>query len=166
MAVANIPVFSGSSQSIGGVIRAEDVHLTIPGVQTVGAIVQQAQWTLERTINTMYEIGSNKMYYVGDRRRGQAQFNRVVGGTQNFREMVSQFGDLCKAASNSMTLSAGSAVCTSGSSGATGSAAPGGGEISYTLNGVTLQSLGASVSANDIVITETMGFMFVDMLYG
>lgn len=163
---ATIPVFSGSSQSIGGVIRAEDVHLTIPNVQTSGAIVQQAEWTLERTINTMYEIGSNKMYYVGDRRRGQARFNRVVGGTQNFRQMVTTFGDLCKAASNSMTLSAGSSVCRSAGGPVNGTDVGGGGEIAYTLQGVTLQSLGASVSANDIVITESMGFMFVDMLYG
>ena len=72
-------VFQGTSQGLNGVIRAEDVTLTFPGVGgaggAAGALVQQAQLNCERTVNMIYEIGSNKVYYVGDRRRGTAQFN-------------------------------------------------------------------------------------------
>lgn len=150
-------IFSGAAggvQSINGVIKAEDVTLHINGDLATGAIVQQAQWSLERTVSMLYEIGTQNVYYVGDRRRGQAQFQRVVGGSKDFKAIVTEYGDLCTAKTNTLTLKAGSTQCASS-----------GGEVEYVLLGVTLNSLGASVTANDIVVTESMGFMFVDMEY-
>jgi hypothetical protein len=152
---AGSSVFNGNVQTINGVIKAEDVKLKINKNDAIGAIVQRAQWSLERTVNMLYEIGTQNVYYVGDRRRGQAQFERVVGGSKTFVEMVKAYGDLCKANDNTMALSAGATSC-----------AAGGSALEYNLLGVTLQSLGASVTANDIVVSESMGFMFVDMEYG
>lgn len=149
-------VFQGKSQSLGGVIRAEDVTLIFPGAAggAEGALVQQAQVTCERTVNMIYEIGSPKVYYVGDRRRGTAQFSRVVGGSATFKNMIAQFGDICKADQNDITMKVGAGAC-----GAT--KAP----MDYKLISATLNSLGASVTAQDIVVTESMGFMFVDLEY-
>lgn len=150
-------VFQGTTQSLNGVIRAEDVTLTFPGNAkgAGGALVQQAQITCERTVNMIYEIGSSKVYYVGDRRRGSAQFNRVVGGSDTFKTMITTFGDICKAASNNIIMKVGSATSCGGTKS----------DVTYTLMSATLNSLGASVTAQDIVVTETMGFMFVDLQY-
>lgn len=147
---------SGKTQNLGGVIRAEDVTLDFPGNKAGqgGALVQQAQLTCERTVNMIYEIGSSQVYYVGDRRRGTANFSRVVGGSATFVDMVQTFGDICKAKTNNLVMSVGSTSCGSTSSG-----------IKYTMYSATLNSIGASVSANDIVVTESMGFMFVDLGY-
>jgi hypothetical protein len=147
-------VFGGNQQAIEGVIKAEDVKLKINNRDAVGAIVQQAEWSLERTVNMLYEIGTQNVYYVGDRRRGQARFSRVVGGSKDFKSMVSTYGDLCQADTNTLGLNVGSTSCGGGGS-----------TVNYTLLGVTLQSIGASVTANDIIVTESMSFMFVDMLY-
>jgi hypothetical protein len=149
-------VYQGTTQSLNGVIRAEDVKLTFPGNGggADGALVQQAQLTCERTVNMIYEIGSSKVYYVGDRRRGNANFSRVVGGSANFKTMITQFGDICKASENHMTMEVGASAC-----GATK------GTVTYRLISATLNSLGASVTAQDIVVTESMGFMFVDLEY-
>jgi hypothetical protein len=151
---AGTSIFSGNIQEVNGVIRAEDVSLKINGDDAIGAIVQQAEWSLERTVNMLYEIGSQNVYYVGDRRKGTARFSRVVGGSATFKTIVDVYGKLCDAASNTMELSAGASSC-----GGAGSS------IKYTLLGVTLNSLGASVTANDIIVTESMSFMFVDMEY-
>ena len=153
MAAGN-SVFSGNVQKINGVIKAEDVKLKINNKDAVGAIVQQAQWSVERTVNMLYEIGTQNVYLVGDRRRGQAQFQRVVAGSRDFKQMVAAYGNLCNANTNTLGLSAGATNCGGG-----------GGTVAYNLLGVTLQSLGASVTANDIVVTESMGFMFIDMEY-
>jgi hypothetical protein len=150
-------VFSGNVQKINGVIKAENVALHFNNVPTVGAVVQQAQWSCERTVNMLYEIGTQNVYYVGDRRRGTSQFSRVVAGSQNFKAAVTNYGDLCNAGANTMKLAAGATSCASGG--------VGGSTISYLLLNVTLTSLGASVAANDIVVTENMGFMFADMEY-
>jgi hypothetical protein len=37
--------------------------------------------------------------------------------------------------------------------------------MNYKMLSATLNSLGASVTAQDIVVTESMGFMFVDLEY-
>lgn len=149
-------VFQGTPQSLNGVIRAEDVTLVFPGAAggSDGALVQQAQITCERTINMIYEIGSSKVYYVGDRRRGTAQFSRIVGGSAGFKGMIEQFGDICKAENNHIDMTVGASSC-----GATK------GTMNYKMMSATLNSLGASVTANDIVVTESMGFMFVDLQY-
>ena len=149
-------VFQGKSQALNGVIREEDVTLQFPGAAggSDGALVQQAQLTCERTVNMIYEIGSSKVYYVGDRRRGTAQFSRVVGGSSTFKNMISQFGDICKATNNHIDMKVGATSC-----GGTK------GEMNYKMMSATLNSLGASVTAQDIVVTESMGFMFVDLEY-
>jgi hypothetical protein len=149
-------IYSGNSQSLQGVIRAEDVYLTFPGLAKgdVGALVQQAQITCERSLNMLYEIGSPAVYYVGDRRRGTAQFSRVVGGSKNFKEMIAQFGNICKAKDNHIELEVGGTVCA-----ATGEG------VKYKMLSATLNTIGASVTAQDIVVTENMGFMFVDLEY-
>lgn len=149
-------VYQGTSQALNGVIRAEDVKLTFPGNAqgAEGALVQQAQITCERTVNMIYEIGSPKVYYVGDRRRGSAQFSRVVGGSATFKTMIAQFGDICKATDNHINMEVGSSSC-----GGTK------GTMNYKMLSATLNSLGASVTAQDIVVTESMGFMFVDLEY-
>ena len=147
-------VFGGSQQAIEGVIRAEDVKLKLNNKDAVGAIVQQAEWSLERTVNMLYEVGTQNVYYVGDRRKGQARFSRVVGGSKDFKTMVTDYGDLCNADTNVLGLNVGSSTCGGG-----------GAAINYLLLGVTLTSLGASVTANDIIVTESMSFMFVDMEY-
>lgn len=149
---------AGGAQSVQGVIKAEDVKLKINGVDAVGAIVQQAEWSVERTVNMMYEIGTQNVYYVGDRRRGTARFSRVVGGSKDFKTIVSTYGDLCKANTNTLGLVA-------GATGSGGGICNSNGSVTYKLLGVTLNSLGASVTANDIIVTESMSFMFVDMEY-
>ena len=168
-------VFKGDIQTINGIIRAQDVKLTMSstpgglvpqasaatsggggGANGAVSLVQQAEWQLERTVNMLYEIGTQNVYYVGDRRKGQGKFTRVVGGASDFKKIVGDLGDICNAKENTLTLSAGAADC-----------GPGGesGKVTYKLLGVTLVSIGASVTANDIVVTESMGIMFVDMEY-
>lgn len=147
---------NGKTQNLNGVIRAEDVFLTFPGLAKgeQGALVQQAQINCERTVNMLYEIGTPAVYYVGDRRRGTAQFNRVVGGSNTFKGLIKTFGNICDAKDNHIELSVGGTQCAGTAEG-----------MNYKMISATLTSLGASVSANDIVVTETMGFMFVDLEY-
>ena len=147
--------FGAPSQTVQGVIRAEDVTLDFGGTSGgKGALVQQAQLTCQRTVNMIYEIGSSNVYYVGDRRNGQAQFSRIVGGSADFKSMVTQYGNICKP--QPLKMNVGGASCGPGGAGGT---------VTYTMVDATLNSLGASVTAQEIVVTETMGFIFADLEY-
>ena len=139
-------------QKHGGSFRAEDVTMTFGSIGGEGAIVQQVQFSVERNINMMYEIGSSNVYYVGNRRKGTAQLNRIVGGSGSFKKLIDKFGNMCTP--DDLTLSAGASKCGTGKK-----------DVTYKLLKATLTSIGASVTANDIVITENLGFMFLDLEY-
>ena len=155
----------GTDQEFNGSFLADNVRLTwgdaatpAPGTGTGGsnggALVQQVQFQIQRNVNMLYEIGSAKVYYVGGRRQGNATFTRVVSGSSTFRDLATKFGDVCKPAN--LYLNASQAAC--------GGTTTGGG-VNYTLMSATLNSVGASVTANDVVINESLGFMFIDLGY-
>lgn len=144
-----MPASFGNKQTHVGSFRAEDLTLTLGGQQAV--LVQQVQFTCNRTVNMLYEIGSNNVYYVGNRRQGQCQMSRVVGGNSSMRQLITKFGDMCKP--DILELKA------------TGS---GGGKCSqakrtYRMLDATLTSIGASITAQEIVLTENLGFIFSDL---
>lgn len=145
------PVFSGSRQTVAGAVTAENVTLEGFGDS---AGVQQMQISFERTLNMLYEIGTTNVYYVGDRRRGTVQCSRVVVGSTGFTELVDTYGPLC----NTEPLE----LIVRGENGCEGG---GGQTITYTATGVVLMSIGASVTAQDIVVTENMSFQFAEMDY-
>jgi hypothetical protein len=144
-----MPASFGNKQSHVGSFRAEDLTLTLGGQKAV--LVQQVQFTCNRTVNMLYEIGSNNVYYVGNRRQGQCQMSRVVGGNASMRQLITKFGNMCSP--DTLELKA------------TGS---GGGKCSqakrtYTMLDATLTSIGASITAQEIVLTENLGFIFSDL---
>jgi hypothetical protein len=139
----------GTEQLHRGSFRADDLKMTFGGQDGDGALVQQANFTLTRNVIMLYEVGSTNVYYVGNRRQGQAQLNRVVGGSSTMSALLNKFGNMCEP--DMIKLEA---------SGGCGGA---GGSISYTLMEATLTQVGASVTAQEIVITEQLGFIFADL---
>ena len=142
----------GKDQKWFGSFRADDLTLTIAGKPGDGALVQSASFTMTRQINMLYEIGSTNIYYVGNRRNGTVQMSRVVGGSSNFKDMVMTYGDMCKPVDLSLE--------TAGGCG--GASGPG---VKYNMKQATLTQLGMSVTAQEIVITENLGFIFADLDY-
>ena len=143
----------GGFQKHKASFRAEDLEMTLGGKGGDGALVQQVNFTLTRQINTLYEIGSANVYYVGNRRQGQAQMNRIVGGAQNFKDLLENYGNMCKP--KDIELSAKAAQCSGEGTSPE--------NLTYKLKSATITTIGASVTAQDIVITETLGFMFLDL---
>lgn len=139
----------GTEQKHKGSFRAEDLKMTFGGGGGDGALVQSANFTLTRQVNLLYEIGSTNVYYVGNRRQGQAQLSRIVGGAGSFQTLVTTYGDMCKPKDITMEASGG---C-------------GGKGVKYNMKSATLTTIGASVTAQDIVITENVGFIFLDLDY-
>lgn len=154
-----MPIFETKLQTPGGAFTAENCTLTGDGLGD-GAVVQRVNFSIERPINFIYEIsGGNaqNVYYVGGRRRGQAQFERVVGGSATFTNFIENYGPLCENKGKDITLNA------------KGGCSLGAGKLSqtvtYTLITPRLTTVGASVSAQDIVIMESVGLVFLDLDY-
>jgi hypothetical protein len=167
MARANI--FENADQTIGGAFTAENCSLQLGKDSATGAIVQRVNFTINRPINFIYELGTKgaqvqNVYYVGGRRQGQAQFERIVGGSNVFKKFVDNYGPLCEKSGENIELTAhgGCAITNAGEAGAPINADGG---IKYTLKTPKITTLGASVSAQDIVIMESVGMVFLDLLY-
>jgi hypothetical protein len=158
-------IFENTPQTIGGAFTAENCVMTGDGMGD-GAVVQRVQLSIERPINFIYEIGSGNgrqnVYYIGGRRRGQATFERIVGGSNTFGNFVNNYGPLCNSTSTPITLEA-RGRCNIGP-GAAGVLAPAPG-VKYKLLTPKLTTVGASVSAQDIVIMESVTLVFLDLDY-
>jgi hypothetical protein len=143
-------VFGSTVQTHSGSFRAEDLTMTFATKTGAKMLVQSAQFTVNRTVNMMYEVGSNNVYYVGDRKNGQAQLSRVVGGSAEFRSLVTDYADLCAPKSLVLTAAGGCAgVDLAGTR--------------YDLKFATLTSIGASVQAEQIIVNENLGFICSDI---
>lgn len=145
-------------QDIGGAFTAEDCGLSGDGLGD-GAVVQRVQFQIERPINFIYEIGSpggkNFVYYVGNRRRGQATFERVVGGAKDFKKFVENYGQLCKKTADIELTAKGGCDLGAGL----------GQEVIYTLKSPKLTGLGVNVTAEQVIILENVQLAFLDLDY-
>lgn len=137
---------TGPEQTHEGGVSAENVILTVAGQDV--AVAQQFQFTLTRNLNLLFEIGTTKTYYVGNRRQGQGQLNRVVAGAQNFTSAMQKLGNMC----DPVDVGLAGWGCK-------------GSPVMYILKKATATSLGASVTAQDVIITESIGIMFIDIDY-
>lgn len=156
-------IFETVDQTVGGAFTAENCSLDL-GDGVAGAIVQRVQFNIERPINFVYEIAAKpkaeqKVYYVGGRRRGQATFERIVGGSKTFSAFVEKYGPLCAEKGDDITLTA-TGQCAIG-----GKAEVPSQTTSYKLKTPKITGLGASVSAQDIVIVENVQMVFLDLVY-
>jgi hypothetical protein len=157
-------VFTNSDeQTWNGSFRADDLVMTFAGGDGAGALVQQAQWNVQRAVNMLYEIGSANIYYVGNRRNGTITLNRVIGSSALYTTLITTFGDMCAPSSFELTSkfgcgkTAGTPLLNAGTGGgATGSR-------NWTMQHAIMTRIGASVTAQDITINETIDFMFSDM---
>ena len=152
-----MPASFGNKQTHVGSFRAEDLTLTLGGDAAV--LVQQVQFTCNRTVNMLYEIGSNNVYYVGNRRQGQCQMSRVVGGNPAMRALITKFGNMCTP--DILELKAQPRGIGVSAPGVLGKCAQA--QRTYRMLDATLTSIGASITAQEIVLTENLGFIFSDL---
>jgi len=151
-------IFTNSEdQNWNGSFRADDLKMTFgTGGDGAGALVQSANWNIRREAQMIYELGSANIYYVGNRRSGTIQLNRVVAASQIYQNLIKDFGDMCTPKAFELSVSGG---CKEGQ-GQTNR------DRTYTMKHAIMMSLGGSVEAQSIVVNEQMDFMFSDMEIG
>ena len=145
-----------ATQKHNGSFQASDLVMRINGAKQAGHVVQQIQMQYQQQITTLYEIGSNDVYYVGGRAQGTMSIARVAGPKAAPGIILNEYNDICKP--GRMTLSAGSSSCTAGGSFGSGQLTS-----EYKLGGVLVTSLGISTQAQDVVVNEQMAFQFLDL---
>lgn len=144
--------FGNALSSDGTRVTFDDFH--------IGFLVQQLQLVYRQQITRLFEISSNRQYYVIGRPQGNISMQRVVGPLAVSNAFVAKFGDGCKAEKNTLSLSA-----DSGCGEATGNNTQAQG-VDYTANNVILEQLTVGIQAGDMLITEGFQLMFTGLRSG
>lgn len=108
-------------------------------------------------ITRLYEVGSQKFYYVAGRPQGSANLARVLGPGNVMSAIYECLGNVCLADENDICFCFSANCSLSGAQEATNA-------IQFAITNVVLQSIGFSVAAQDMMINEQMSLFFASML--
>lgn len=139
-------VFAGG-QTYNGGFRADQLELTFAGTDVAGFLVQNVQFQYTQQVTMLYEIGSENVYYVGGRAQGSATLARVLGPAPLSAQFIQNFNDICQPQDISFNASSG---CR-------------GGGANYTLEDAVLTTIALSVTSQEVVISEQLQFIFIDL---
>jgi len=158
-------IFGRRPLEFGGAFAADAAAVgftsTVPDFGSgVGMVTQNMQVSYQQPINRLYEVGTQKTYYVAGRPQGQINLARILGPGRVAKAFYSALGNVCNANGNHMSFSVavGCLVDVNGNVQDQGPAL-----IMYALN-VLLQSIGMSVAAQDMVINEQLSLFFTALL--
>lgn len=135
----------GTQQIYKGATRADKAKLQLDGVTI--ALAQNAQFNFTQNVAMLYEIGSLDVYYVGGRANGTATIARIVGPQAAGGLLSTALGDLC---GERPKISLQASSCS-------------GGTTTYTLSGCILTAISVTVSSQDVVVNESLQFLFCNM---
>lgn len=141
-------IFNRNVSTLGGVFTSDEAKLTLKG--NLGVLVQQLSFQYAQTITRLYEVGGENIYYVGGRTQGNMTIQRVVGPTGTICAMYTQYGDVCKAKENVITLALNQTDCSTGA----------GAKNTFTMKNVVITQTGIAVAAQDMIINENTTMMY------
>ena len=159
-------VYSRAGQDFGGAVAADAARVVFSSGQTldgfgVGMLVQQLQLSYQQAITRVYEIGTDKTFYIAGRCQGQVNMARIMGPRPVQIGFYQQFGNACSAAQNNINFMADTGCNSSGGTGGLG-----GGTYAFTLKFAVITNLGIQIGAQDMVINEQVSLMFSAMDLG
>lgn len=154
-------VFTRTEVDFGGAMHAQN-GIIVPNNGLSGVLMQNIQLSYQQQVTRIYELGNRgqktKVYYIGGRSQGTMGAAHVIGPGVSMKAFYDNFGDVCKAKTNTVTVDLAPNICATGSS-----SSGGGGKAKYTAKYCVLISLGVSVAAQDFVVNENSQLMFSGM---
>lgn len=151
-----------NTQKYGGSFSSKYSTVAFSGY-TEGHLAQQVQFQYQQQVTMLYELGSSSVYYVGGRAQGTATISKLIG--PKGLNIASLYQDIC--APGSITISQKSGCAASGSqpNGAVGPTSSNSSVVgtTYDLQNAVLTALSGTQTAQDVVFTETMSFMFLNL---
>ncbi len=121
-----------------------------------GLLTQQLSIQYQQPITRLYEVGTQKTFYVAGRPQGTASIARILGPGNVMAEFYECLGDVCNADKND--------ICFCVEANCLGNPDQDFQGMSICLKNVVLQSIGISVQAQDMIINEQLSLFFTAML--
>jgi len=157
-------VFSRAGNEFGGAVAADAAKVVFAAPDLdgagVGMLVQQLSLNYQQQITRVYEIGSDKTFYIAGRTQGQVSMARIMGPRPIQLGFYTKFGNVCNAAQNNIDFVAG-AGCASESGGSFQNSS-----YAFTIKHAVIVNLGITINAQDMVINEAVALMFTALNAG
>jgi len=144
-------VFGRTVATYGASFAADTARLVFSQAPTSGLLVQNINFQYSQNVSRLYDLGDNKVYYVGGRTQGQASVARVVGPRVLLAQFYEQYGNVCNARSNHATFE-----MQRGCEGAT---------FSYNMKFCVITTIGVAVASADMVVNEQSTMLFSSLTY-
>lgn len=143
--MAGQPDILGRTATVGEPFSADDTQLLFVGAETQSLVIQSLDIAYRQNITRLWEIGTDKQYFVSGHQEGNMTMARVVGPKPLVGSFLAQYGDVCNIRSNHITLWVKGACDTDA------------GQIKAT--GVVVTQVAFRVSAQDMVINEAVSML-------
>lgn len=152
------PIFGDASQGeyIGAFRTTKGTGLKF-GDQDDVTLIQNLQVSHQQPVQNLFEVGSNKRYYVIGKASGTFSATQVLGFGDDVLQTVTSLADPCDG-NRRLVLTIPDAYCEVGA----GSQYS---ELTLTMEGVLLQSVGFSVAAQDNLINSQIQGLITDLKY-
>lgn len=119
-------------------------------------LLQNIQVSHQQPVQPLFEVGSNKRYYVIGKASGTFSAGQILGFGNAALDQVTSLADPCQG-NRTLELHMPNSYCTVNGGG--------GGGLYLTLTGVLLQSVGFSMAAQDNLINSQIQGLMTDLEY-
>lgn len=140
----NADIFNRES-SVGEPFSSDDTEFIFVGGEAQSLIVQNLTINYRQNITRLWEIGSDKQYFVSGHQEGDASMARVIGPKPVSSEFMRQYGDVCNIQGNHITFVVKGDCSTKG------------GMLKVT--GVVITQVSYTVRAQDMVVNEQVSML-------
>ena len=132
--------------------------VTFGGVGNPVSLIQSMQVSHQQPVQNLFEVGSNKRYYVIGKASGTFSISQILGFGPAVLDSVTKLADPCTTTANrTMVVSFPNSYCDGTKTT--------GGKLELTLSGVLLQSMGFSTQAQDNLISSQIQGVMTELSY-
>jgi hypothetical protein len=159
-------VYSRAGADFGGSIAADAAKVVFAAAEldsSIGMLVQTLSLNYAQQISRIFEVGSQKTYYVAGRTQGQIGMSRIMGPRAIQLGFYRKFGNVCNAAENNINFVA-AAGCQTSSLG--GTSQQFGEGLTFTIKHAVITNIGININAQDMIVNEQVAMMFTSLNLG
>jgi hypothetical protein len=169
-------VFQAAPMSFGGGFKSDTGMLTTASGLS-GVLMQNINITYQRPVTKIFELGNysapvgtppvgkgTNVYYVEGRPQGSLTLGRILGFGASINAFYVQYGSVCRAGQNNMTLTLSNVECAK-APGDPPSVIPSKIPVTLDLSFCVLTSVGISVTVQNFVVNENCSMEFANMVY-
>ena len=141
-------IFSRNTSVLGGVFTADNAKVVFIG--NLAVLVQSLQFQYSQQITRLYDVTSPAIYYVGGRTSGRLSINRVIGPAASVTAFYQQYGNVCNAAQNLISLIFVQTDCSTGANN----------PATYDMYNCAIEQVSVGVQAEAMIVTESTTMIF------